>query len=78
MPRRFLFALLAILAVLHQDFWLWDDPSVVLGFLPVSLAYQIGFMAVTASLWAWAVRFAWPTDLEPDNSTPVDQGDSEP
>jgi hypothetical protein len=26
--------------LLHQDFWLWDDPTVLLGFLPIGLAYH--------------------------------------
>jgi len=53
-----------LVLLLHQDFWLWKDRSLVLGFLPVGLAYHIGFSCL-AALTMWAlVRFAWPTELE--------------
>jgi hypothetical protein len=31
------------LVVLHHDFWWWDDPTLVFGFLPIGLAYHVGF-----------------------------------
>ena len=68
--RRFVFALLAILAVLHQDFWFWDriDP-LVFGFIPVGLAYHIGISIAAGILWALAVHYCWPKDVDvPDDS----------
>ncbi len=29
-----------VLGLLHQDFWFWDDPTLIFGFLPVGLAYH--------------------------------------
>ena len=62
---KWLTALLVIaLILLHQDFWLWTDHSLVFGFLPVGLAYHMAY-CVAASLAMWAlVRVAWPAGLE--------------
>ena len=53
-------ALVALLAVLHYDFWNWGDRSVVLGFLPVGLLFQALISLGAAVAWALVVRFAWP------------------
>jgi len=51
-----------VLFVLHQDFWLKDDPTLVLGVVPASLAYHMVFTALAAFGWCLVVRFAWPID----------------
>jgi hypothetical protein len=68
---RVVWALVVLLAILHWDFWYWDDRTLVLGFLPIGLAYQAGFSLAAAAVWAAAVRFAWPTQLEEWASSPV-------
>lgn len=60
--RNAVLALVVVLAVLHQDFWLWDDATLVMGFLPAGLAWHAGFSIVSVGLWALVVRFAWPAD----------------
>ncbi len=53
-------------AMLHQDLWFWRDRTLILGFLPVGLAYHMAY-AVLASATLWAmVRWAWPAHLEDD------------
>lgn len=52
------------LLFLHQDFWLRDDASLVLGFLPASLAYHILYTMLAALGWFLVTRFAWPHHLE--------------
>jgi hypothetical protein len=54
----------AALFVLHQDFWNWDNRSLVLGWLPVGLAWHAGFSLAAALLWVAAIRWAWPRDIE--------------
>lgn len=66
MKSKLVLAAVAAFAILHQDLWLWDDATLVLGFLPAGLAYHAGFTLATAGLWAAAVRFAWPADAEDD------------
>lgn len=57
--------LAVILLALHQDFWFWDDhETLVLGFIPIGLAYHAGFSLAAAGLWALANHFAWPHDVE--------------
>ena len=54
--------LVTVLAVLHQDFWLWSDPTLVGGFMPVGLAYHAGFSLLATVTWAVVVLLGWPDD----------------
>ena len=56
--------LVAGFLALHQDFWLWDDPTLVLGFLPVGLAYHAVYSLVVAGAWYLTLRYAWPSHTE--------------
>jgi hypothetical protein len=60
-PKAVYIALL-VLFVLHQDFWFWDDPTLVFGFLPVGLAYHALYSLVAAFVWYLALRYAWPKE----------------
>jgi len=62
--RYTIFLLVVILAILHQDFWFWDDARLVFGFMPVGLAYHALYSLLAAGIWALAVKFAWPENLE--------------
>ena len=53
-----------VLFFLHQDVWYWDDRTLVFGFLPIGLAYHALFSIAAALLWAAAVKWAWPSDVE--------------
>ena len=53
-----------VVILLHQDIWNWTDKTLVLGFLPIGLAYHIGYSFLAALTMAVLVRFAWPHDLE--------------
>lgn len=59
-------ALIAVIAftILHQDFWLWGDARLVMGFLPSGLAYHAAYSVATAGLWVLIVRYAWPSGLD--------------
>jgi len=63
--------LVALLAVLHWDFWYWGDRTLLLGFMPIGLAWQAGFSLAATAVWLLAVRFAWPEELEEWASAPV-------
>ncbi len=64
--------LVAVVYALHQDFWNWRKfEPLVLGFLPIGLAYQAGYSLLAAATMALLVKFAWPAHLEdtrPHNS----------
>ncbi|MGA1238397.1 MAG: hypothetical protein ACO34E_16220 [Limisphaerales bacterium] len=53
-----------LLALLHHDFWWWNSRTLVLGFLPIGLAYHAAFSIAAGLLWAAACRWAWPTHIE--------------
>ena len=58
-------AAVALLYILHQDFWLWDDARpLVFGFLPIGLFYHTAFTLATAGAMWLLVMYAWPSHLE--------------
>lgn len=59
-----------LLGALHQDFWLWSDATLVLGFIPSGLAYHVAFSIITAGLWVVVVRTAWPSESRADDDGP--------
>lgn len=54
--------LIAGLILLHQDVWFWEDGRLVLGFLPVGLAWHVGLSLAAALVWWLATRYAWPVE----------------
>jgi hypothetical protein len=58
-----LYAALVVLYLLHNDLWLWNDASLILG-LPAGLAYHIGFSIATSAVLALLVIYAWPEHLD--------------
>ncbi len=58
--------MVVVVLLLHHDIWFWKDNTLVLGFIPIGLAYHI-FYSCLASLTMWIlVRLAWPKPLEED------------
>ena len=53
--RGLLYCLLVLLFLLHNDFWFWEAPQLVLG-VPVGLLYHIGFCLVAMVLMAAFVK----------------------
>lgn len=64
MRKRAVYSLLIVLVILHQDFWLWDNPTLVFGFLPTGLAYHAVYSLATAGVLYLALKHAWPADIE--------------
>lgn len=62
--RSLLYLALFVLYLLHNDLWLWDNPSLVLG-IPVGLFYHIMFCVAASLLMAMVVSNAWPRHLKP-------------
>ena len=56
--------LVLLIAVFHYDFWLWDDTTLVFGFIPSSLAYHAGISLLAALAWTIVVTCAWPDEIE--------------
>ncbi len=64
MKNKVILVIFIVLAILHQDFWNWENSNLVFGFMPVALAYHATYSLVCATFWACVIKFAWPTDLE--------------
>jgi hypothetical protein len=62
--KYLVWCLLMVLVVLHQDYWQWDESSLVLGFLPYPLAYHACISLAAAVVWVLATVYCWPTELE--------------
>lgn len=68
--RKYLVMLAIVLAVLHQDFWLWDSTTLVFGFLPMGLAYHMAYSLVVAGFGYLCIRYAWPVKDEAEGEQP--------
>ena len=64
MLRRWIAGAVVLLAVLHPDCWWWDDGTLVFGFMPIGLAYHVGYSLAAGLTWWIVVKFAWPDHIE--------------
>ncbi|MFN3169043.1 MAG: hypothetical protein ACE37H_18505 [Phycisphaeraceae bacterium] len=64
MKTKAIWIVFALLCVVHQDCWNWDNRGLVFGFIPVGLAYHAGISLAAVTLWACAVKWAWPGGVE--------------
>ena len=60
---RTIFVLVLLLIILHQDNWFWTDSRLVFGFMPIGLFYHACYSLAAAALWAFAIKFAWPSEI---------------
>jgi len=64
-PRgRWMWGVVAVFALLHWDFWLWDDKTLWFDFLPTGLAYHALYSLCAGILWLVFIRVAWPDHIE--------------
>jgi hypothetical protein len=61
--KKVVVILAVLLGILHQDFWNWNNSGLVFGFMPVGLFYHACYSAAAAVLWAFAIKFAWPSEI---------------
>lgn len=76
--------LVVFLLIIHQDNWLWDNTTLVFGFMPITLLFHAGISVAAGIVWYLATIYCWPKELEmdPATETPVEaaaeaQGDAE-
>lgn len=62
--KPLVWGLVVILFIAHYDFWYWSDTSIVFGFMPIGLFYHAWISIFAAIIWALAVKYAWPSELE--------------
>ena len=71
MRRSLVVIVLAVLYLLHYDFWLWRKPDIVLG-LPVGLLYQLTYCIVIALALTLLLGKAWNQDQDSESPDPTD------
>lgn len=62
--QKFVWFLIVLLIVFHQDNWLWDDATLVFGFMPIGLFYHVCISIAAAVVWYLATVFCWPAELQ--------------
>ena len=60
--------LVLLLIILHQDNWNWEKTDLVLGFIPIGLAWHAGISIAASCVWYLATLVAWPKDPNPAES----------
>ena len=68
--RALITAYFLLLFALHQDFWWKADATLVLGVLPISLAYHVVWTLLIAVGWWLVGKYCWPKNLDDDAPTP--------
>ena len=62
--KNLVWGLVILLLILHQDFWYWDDTTLVFGYMPIGLFYHACISIAAAITWWLATIYAWPDRLE--------------
>lgn len=70
--KHIVWGLVVLLIVAHQDFWYWDDATLICGLFPIGLFYHIVLSLVTAGVWFLATVYCWPEHLD-DEAIPAGQ-----
>jgi hypothetical protein len=61
--RKILYGSLALLYIVHTDWWFWNDATLFLN-LPVGFIYHVGLCFAAAVLMFLFVKYAWPSHLD--------------
>jgi hypothetical protein len=69
--KRAIWLLVALLIIVHQDFWYWDREQIVLGFMPIGLFYHVCLSMAAAFVWILACTFAWPEGIDDFDDEPA-------
>ena len=59
-------SLLALHHILFENFWMWDNPSIILG-LPANLLYHLSLCLLATLAMLFITRRAWPDHLDQDD-----------
>ncbi len=73
--QRPVWIMILLLLILHQDNWLWNNDTLVGGFMPIGLFYHACISLAAGAVWWIATKFYWPAEL--DLNTAFDSNTSE-
>lgn len=69
--KKVVWGLVALLVILHQDIWFWENDTLVAGFMPITLLYHACISLAAGFTWFLATKFAWPEELKVDAPAPA-------
>ena len=72
--KYLVWGLVVLLVILHQDIWLWNNSTLVFGFVPITLLYHMGISTAAGVTWFLAIKFCWPKGL--DDPIRLDEADA--
>jgi len=58
---------LGLLLILFENFWMWDNASIIFG-LPANLLYHITLSVLATLVMLAITRWAWPDHLDEDDT----------
>ncbi len=62
--KYFIWGLVLLLVILHQDNWNWANGNLMFGFMPVGLFYHACISVAATVTWFLATLFVWPAELQ--------------
>lgn len=70
-------SLIVLLLIVHQDNWLWDDTTLLFGFMPIGLMYHACISLAAGIAWYLATKFCWRAELETHSPKSAKEGTGE-
>ncbi|MDB4331856.1 hypothetical protein OAA27_02175 [bacterium] len=77
-------AMSALLLLFHQDFWLWNNATLVFGIFPIGLFWHLCISIAAMMAWTYVTIWCWPfqnvdsVEVHTDQSWDGDRDSSEP
>ena len=65
--RRFVWVLIVLLLILHQDNWFWTNDCLVFGFIPIGRFYHACLSLAAGATWFLATKFCWPEGVDDED-----------
>lgn len=72
--KKVIWIMVILLIILHQDNWMWENKTLVFGFMPIGLLYHAGISVAAAFTWYLATIFAWPGNTEDETESTTQEG----
>lgn len=72
--KKVVWGLVVLLVILHQDVWLWDNDTLVAGFMPITLLYHACISLGAGITWFLATKYAWPDQLKAESAAAPEDG----
>ena len=62
--QKVVWGLVLLLLILHQDFWFWENDTLLFGFMPIGLFFHALISLAAGVTWFLATKHCWPAELD--------------